>query len=95
MMSDRFKNDLGMNNPFDFKYIQNIRGSSQFNDIGPSVVFASPGMLQSGFSRELFERWAPMKRNGIFFSFFFTNESNDAISNGALLSNFIIEFFIV
>ena len=36
----------------------------QFDDIGPSVVLASPGMMQSGLSRELFENWCTDKRNG-------------------------------
>lgn len=35
-----------------------------FEDIGPSVVLASPGMMQSGLSRELFENWCTDKRNG-------------------------------
>ena len=35
-----------------------------FEDIGPSVVMASPGMMQSGLSRELFENWCTDKRNG-------------------------------
>merc|ERR550514_202750 len=34
-------------------------------DQGPCVVLAAPGMLQSGASRELFEMWAPDKRNGV------------------------------
>lgn len=36
-----------------------------FEDIGPSVVMASPGMMQSGLSRELFESWCTDKRNGV------------------------------
>ena len=36
-----------------------------FDDIGPSVVLASPGMMQSGLSRELFESWCIDKRNGV------------------------------
>lgn len=36
-----------------------------FEDIGPSVVLASPGMMQSGLSRELFESWCTDKRNGV------------------------------
>ena len=35
-----------------------------FEDIGPSVVMASPGMMQSGLSRELFENWCTDRRNG-------------------------------
>jgi Cft2 family RNA processing exonuclease len=36
-----------------------------FDDIGPSVVMASPGMIQNGLSRELFESWCTDKRNGV------------------------------
>ncbi|KAJ1611865.1 CPSF metallobeta-lactamase, partial [Cryptosporidium canis] len=32
---------------------------------GPCVVMAAPGMLQNGTSRDIFEVWAPDKRNGI------------------------------
>lgn len=31
----------------------------------PCVILATPGMLQSGTSRELFELWAPDIRNGV------------------------------
>merc|ERR1719204_2419776 len=65
MMSDRFQDDLAVYNPFDFRFIQNLRNRGQFNDIGPSVVFASPGMLQSGMSREFFEQWAPDRKNAV------------------------------
>lgn len=41
---------------------QNI---DHFDDIGPSVVMASPGMMQSGLSRQLFEAWCTDKRNGV------------------------------
>ena len=33
--------------------------------MGPSVVMASPGMMQSGLSRELFENWCTDQRNGV------------------------------
>lgn len=41
---------------------QNIE---QFDDIGPCVIMASPGMMQSGLSRQLFEAWCTDKRNGL------------------------------
>ena len=37
----------------------------QFEDIGPCVIMASPGMMQSGLSRELFEMWCPDPKNGV------------------------------
>lgn len=58
-------------NPFDFKksgIIREIRGigkKDRFDDSKPCVVMASPGMLQSGPSRELLERWAPDPKNGL------------------------------
>ena len=57
--------DLG--NPFKFKYIQNLKSIdvNSFDDRGPSVVFASPGMLQSGVSRRLFDRWCTDPKNGV------------------------------
>lgn len=58
-------------NPFDFKksgFVREIRGLSKkdrFDDSKPCVVMASPGMLQSGPSRELLEKWAPDPKNGL------------------------------
>lgn len=42
-----------------------FQSMDHFDDIGPSVVMASPGMMQSGLSRELFESWCTDKRNGV------------------------------
>eukprot|EP00913_Durusdinium_trenchii_P031418 g29413.t1 len=67
------------NNPWILKYIQNMPDRHTFaqleNEIGACVVLAAPGravtphrvdgMLQSGASRELFESWAPEKKNGV------------------------------
>lgn len=41
------------------------QGMEHFDDVGPSVVMASPGMMQSGLSRELFESWCTDHRNGV------------------------------
>lgn len=41
------------------------QGMDQFEDIGPCVIMASPGMMQSGLSRELFEMWCPDPKNGV------------------------------
>lgn len=51
---------LGCSPPL--SYTQNI---DQFDDIGPCVIMASPGMMQSGLSRQLFEAWCTDKRNGV------------------------------
>ena len=55
-------------NPFDFKHIKRVKTEQEIGDINnekPCVVFASPGMLQSGLSKNLFEKWCSNKNNGI------------------------------
>ena len=42
-----------------------FQGIDHFEDIGPCVVMASPGMMQSGLSRELFESWCTDAKNGV------------------------------
>ncbi|KAJ8298579.1 hypothetical protein KUTeg_022639 [Tegillarca granosa] len=63
-MNDRIKRQISISNPFVFKHISNLKSMEHFEDIGPSIVLASPGMMQSGLSRELFESWCTDKRNG-------------------------------
>ncbi|KAI9497608.1 beta-lactamase-like protein [Zychaea mexicana] len=65
MMNTRIRKQFAISNPFIFKHISNLRNVEQFEDSGPCVMMASPGMLQNGLSRELFERWAPDKKNGL------------------------------
>ncbi|KAG6005315.1 endoribonuclease ysh1 [Claviceps maximensis] len=55
----------GKGGPWDFKYIRSLKNLDRFDDVGGCVMLASPGMLQSGVSRELFERWAPNEKNGV------------------------------
>ncbi|OAQ80017.1 endoribonuclease ysh1 [Purpureocillium lilacinum] len=55
----------GKGGPWDFKYIRSLKNLDRFDDVGGCVMLASPGMLQSGVSRELFERWAPSEKNGV------------------------------
>ncbi|KAL1704144.1 beta-lactamase-like protein [Schizophyllum commune] len=56
-------------NPFVFKYISNVpqpRGwEKKIAEGPPCVVLATPGFMQTGSSRELFELWAPDSRNGL------------------------------
>lgn len=51
------------------RHISNLpqtRGwEKKIGDGPPCVVLATPGMLQSGSSRELLELWAPDPRNGL------------------------------
>eukprot|EP00751_Fragilariopsis_kerguelensis_P043999 CAMPEP_0170986514 /NCGR_PEP_ID=MMETSP0736-20130129/6132_1 /TAXON_ID=186038 /ORGANISM="Fragilariopsis kerguelensis, Strain L26-C5" /LENGTH=685 /DNA_ID=CAMNT_0011410673 /DNA_START=89 /DNA_END=2148 /DNA_ORIENTATION=- len=67
MMNARIRSQMDVSNPFSFNYIKNLKSIdvNNFNDSGPSVVFASPGMLQSGVSRQLFDRWASDPQNGV------------------------------
>ncbi|KAM5574405.1 cleavage and polyadenylation specificity factor subunit 3-I-like [Rosa sericea] len=60
-MNDRIRN--AKSNPFIFKYISPLKSIENFKDVGPSVVMASPGGLQSGLSRQLFDMWCSDKRN--------------------------------
>ena len=52
-----------VDNPFDFKHIFNLKSIDHFDDVGPCVILASPGMMQSGLSRELFETWCSDRKN--------------------------------
>ena len=42
-----------------------MSNATNFDDSQPMVIMASPGMMQSGLSRELFELWCSDKRNGL------------------------------
>ncbi|ETV96210.1 hypothetical protein, variant 3 [Aphanomyces invadans] len=63
MMNERIRKQIAISNPFQFEFISNLKSLKDFDDTGPSVVMASPGMLQSGVSRQLFERWCSDKKN--------------------------------
>ncbi len=65
MMNARIREQAKHSNPFQFKHISNLKNMASFDDIGPCVMMASPGMLQSGLSRELLELWCGDKRNGV------------------------------
>ncbi|CAD7083799.1 unnamed protein product [Hermetia illucens] len=64
-MNDKIRRQIAVNNPFVFRHISNLKGMDHFEDIGPCVVMASPGMMQSGLSRELFEMWCTDSKNGV------------------------------
>ena len=66
MMNSRIRAQMDIGNPFQFQFIQNLKSIdvNAFDDRSASVVFASPGMLQSGVSRQLFDRWATDPKNG-------------------------------
>lgn len=58
-------NSLTRGGPWDFRFIRSLKSLDRFDDVGGCVMLASPGMLQSGVSRELLERWAPDQKNGV------------------------------
>ncbi|KAL7344720.1 cleavage and polyadenylation specificity factor 3 [Encephalitozoon intestinalis] len=65
MMNERIQKLSLVRNPFAFKYVKNLKGIDSFDDEGPCVIMASPGMLQSGLSRDLFERWCSDSKNAV------------------------------
>ena len=64
-MNAHIRRQMDVANPFRFAHISNLRSIGALNDSLPAVVFASPGMLQSGASRQLFDRWCSDNRNGV------------------------------
>jgi len=77
MCSDKVQEQANRcSNPWNLKYVRNMPDRHHFgqdSEVGPCVVLAAPGMLQSGASRKLFEQWAPDKRNGIIVSGYSVN----------------------
>ena len=65
MMNDDIRKKFrdSQTNPFIFKNISYLKNLESFQDYGPSVMLASPGMLQSGISREVLEKWCPEQKN--------------------------------
>lgn len=65
MMNDDIRTKFrdSKSNPFNFKNISYLKSLDNFRDLGPSVMLASPGMLQSGVSREILEKWCPDPKN--------------------------------
>lgn len=65
MMNDDIRKKFrdSQTNPFIFKNISYLKNMEDFQDFGPSVMLASPGMLQSGISRDVLERWCPEVKN--------------------------------
>lgn len=65
MMNDAIRRRSEFGNPFNFRHILNLKGMEHLDDIGPSIIMASPGMLQNGLSRQLFEMWCTERRNAV------------------------------
>ncbi|GJJ75832.1 integrator complex subunit 11 [Entomortierella parvispora] len=60
--NEKIKSTFVHRNMFDFKHIK-AWDRSYLDSPGPMVVFATPGMLHSGTSLELFKKWAPDPKN--------------------------------
>ena len=67
MAGDYIKNkvDKEGKNPFDFQHITCVKTVDDLDESKPVVVFASPGFMQSGLSRTLFDKWCKDSKNGI------------------------------
>ncbi|KAK9822187.1 hypothetical protein WJX81_008406 [Elliptochloris bilobata] len=65
MMNDAIKAAFQAANPFVFKHVQHVASARALEGVGACVVMATPSMLQSGLSRELFEAWCEDPRNGV------------------------------
>lgn len=64
-MNARVQQQVGSDhNPWRFQHIKETQPKT-FKDVGPCVMLASPGMLQSGFSRNLFDAWCEDAKNGV------------------------------
>lgn len=61
-MNDNMKR-LQYTDPWNFENIDSLGETEEI--VGPAVVIASPGYLQSGKSRRLFEMWCPDRKNGV------------------------------
>ncbi|KAF8944133.1 Integrator complex subunit 11 [Haplosporangium gracile] len=60
--NEKIKSTFVHRNMFDFKHIR-AWDRAYIDNPGPMVVFATPGMLHSGTSLELFKKWAPDPKN--------------------------------
>jgi cleavage and polyadenylation specificity factor subunit 3 len=63
-MNAKVQAAVGERNPWTFQYVKPC-SPSEFRDVGPCVMLAAPGMLQPGFSRDLFDRWCEDAKNGV------------------------------
>jgi cleavage and polyadenylation specificity factor subunit 3 len=64
MMNRHIQDLMDVQNPFKLNFIKNML-RTDFDTVGPCVVMASPGFMQTGVSRHLFERWCDDERNGV------------------------------
>ncbi|XP_021753918.1 cleavage and polyadenylation specificity factor subunit 3-II-like isoform X1 [Chenopodium quinoa] len=60
--SQKMKEACTARNVFDFKHVSSF-DRSLIHATGPCVLFATPGMLNSGFSLDVFKEWATSENN--------------------------------
>ncbi|XP_055933224.1 integrator complex subunit 11-like [Argiope bruennichi] len=60
--NQKIKQTFVHRNMFDFKHIKPF-DRAYVDNPGPMVVFATPGMLHSGLSVQIFRKWAPNENN--------------------------------
>ncbi|XP_054707028.1 integrator complex subunit 11-like [Uloborus diversus] len=60
--NQKIKQTFVHRNMFDFKHIKPF-DRAYIDNPGPMVVFATPGMLHSGLSVQIFRKWAPNENN--------------------------------
>lgn len=65
-MNPAIRSEFTKRNPFIFQHISSLRSLDKFDDVGASIMLASPGMLQNGNSRSLLEKWCPDEKNLLF-----------------------------
>lgn len=77
----RFSRDRN-DNPFAFKHVRNLKDFRKWDDSGPCVMMATPQMLQGYHSRELLERWAPDRKNGLIITGYSIDGTMAKVSRG-------------
>lgn len=75
-------------NPFRFQFVRNLKTVHEVDDFSPSVVLASPGFLNSGHSRQLFDRYVHML---ILFVRTHVREARSAVRQVRPCRNFLYE----
>ncbi|KAG1655990.1 hypothetical protein FOA52_016318 [Chlamydomonas sp. UWO 241] len=65
MMNEDIRKVFRERNPFNFRHVTHLKNTSQFDDVGPCVMMATPSGLQSGVSRDVFEAWCGDAKNSV------------------------------
>lgn len=87
MMNEEIKRSFQIRNPFNFKFVQHLKSLVGFRDSTPCVVLATPSMLQSGISRELFDLWCADPKHGVIIADFAVQVKHKKSKNFEKLKN--------